>query len=53
VTNTWALVGHEHAAEQNPDDSFYSEQSKQTWPDLQDRIAHFAEIGRRWMSDFA
>ncbi|MDR1953792.1 MAG: PHP domain-containing protein [Clostridiales Family XIII bacterium] len=48
VTNTWALVGHEHAAEQNPNDSFYSEQSKQTWPDLRDRIEHFAEQGRQY-----
>jgi hypothetical protein len=47
VTNTWALVGHEHAAEQNPEDSFYSEKSKKNWPVLKDRIAHFAKRGRK------
>lgn len=45
--STWALVGHEYAAEQNLEQCIYSEQSKQNYPNMEDRIEHFKEIALR------
>ena len=43
---TWALIAHEWRATANPADGFFSEESIAKWPDLNDRIAAFAEFGR-------
>ena len=43
---TWALIAHEWRATANPADGFFSEESIAKWPNLNDRIAAFAEFGR-------
>ncbi len=46
--NTWALVGHEHAATADLSDSIYSVKTKEKYPDMKERVAHFKEIGLRY-----
>ncbi len=43
--NTWALVGHENAATLDPQESIYSEKTKAQYPEMEERVAHFKEIG--------
>jgi len=43
--STWALVGHEAAAAQDPEKGISSARIKKAFPDLKKRIAHFREIG--------
>ncbi len=43
---TWALIAHEWRATANPAGGFFSEGSIAKWPNLNDRIAAFAEFGR-------
>lgn len=44
---TWALIAHEWRATENPDDGFFSLKSITRWPDLNDRVAAFAEFGQK------
>lgn len=45
--SAWALVGHERAAGKNPEDSIYSDATKQKYPEMKERIAAFRELGIR------
>ncbi len=44
---TWALIAHERRTTENPADGFFSEQSIQKWPDLNERIAAFSAFGQQ------
>lgn len=46
IRATWALIGHEKAATEDPDKGMFSEKTLDRWPDLQERIARFSVIGR-------
>jgi hypothetical protein len=46
VTAAWALIGHERAATRDADDGMFSGKSVRETPDLRDRIARYAAIGR-------
>ncbi len=43
---TWALIGHERAAAQNPADSFTSPQTAEKYPKIKERVAAFAAMNR-------
>ena len=43
---TYALIGHESAATENPDDGMFTEKTAEKIPDLGERIKYFANIGR-------
>lgn len=45
--SAWALVGHERAAGQNPENSIYSDATKQKHPDMGARIKAYKELGMR------
>lgn len=47
ITNTWALIGHEKAATQNSEDGMFSPKTLAAMPALDDRIQHFAALGRQ------
>lgn len=42
---TWALIAHEWRATENPDDGLFSQKSAEKWPDLNERVMAFAEMG--------
>ncbi len=42
----WALIGHEKAATEDLDKSFVSTKTELAYPDLYDRISHYAAIGK-------
>lgn len=44
---TWALIAHERLASEDPKKGFFSDESIEKWPDLNERIAAFAEVGLR------
>ncbi|MDR0653899.1 MAG: PHP domain-containing protein [Synergistaceae bacterium] len=46
VTAAWALIGHERAATDDAGGGMFSEKSIRDMPDLLDRIARYAAIGR-------
>ena len=46
ITAAWALIGHERAADADPDQGMFSSRSIAKTPDLDERAAQFAEIGR-------
>lgn len=46
--NTWALVGHENAATLDPQECIYSESIKQEFPQMDERVDYFKEIGLRY-----
>lgn len=46
IEATWALIGHEKAAADNPSLGMFSPQTVAETPDLNERIAKFAVIGR-------
>ena len=46
-TATWALIGHETAASRQIEDGMFSEESLRRYPQLSQRIAAFAAIGRQ------
>ncbi len=48
MDSTWALVGHEHAATGHLENGIYSAQTKERYPDMTQRIAHFKEIGLQY-----
>ncbi|MDI9497086.1 MAG: PHP domain-containing protein [Bacillota bacterium] len=41
----WALIGHEQAATRETGAGFFSTAARQAFPDLETRIAHYAELG--------
>ena len=43
--SAWALIGHERRTVKGLEHGLFSERSKQDWPDLDARIAHFAKLG--------
>ncbi len=43
---TWALIGHERAAAQNPADSFTSPQTAEKYPKIGERVAAFADMAK-------
>lgn len=43
---TWALIGHEKAATENLCHAMFSEKTIEKYPDLNDRIKYFSQIGR-------
>lgn len=45
---TWALVGHEYAATENKENGIYSDKTKAAFPNMEDRIAAFKEIGLKY-----
>ncbi len=46
VTSTWALIGHENAASADVENGMFSWKNAREMPELQDRICHFAALGR-------
>ena len=46
IQSTWALIGHERAATLDEQDAMFSVKTIQRYPDLEQRIQHFAELGR-------
>jgi hypothetical protein len=46
VTAAWALIGHERAATRDTDAGMFSRKTVFEIPDLRDRIARYAAIGR-------
>ncbi len=42
---TWALIGHEKAATEDPGKGFFSVESVKKYPDLKERIHYFKSIG--------
>ena len=47
VESTYALIGHEKAATADLNDSMFSEKTVALYPDLSERVDHYAEIGRK------
>ncbi|MBE5759875.1 MAG: PHP domain-containing protein [Clostridiales bacterium] len=45
---TWALVGHEYAATEDKEAGIYSDKTKAAFPNMEDRIAAFKEIGLKY-----
>lgn len=41
----WALIGHERAATENPDDGMFTEKTVKKYPSLEERIRVYREIG--------
>jgi hypothetical protein len=46
IRSTWALIGHEHAATEDPERGMFAPETVKRTPELQRRIEVFAEIGR-------
>ena len=46
VSATWALIGHEKAASENPERGMFTRQTMAKDPDLYERIAIYEKIGR-------
>ncbi|NOY09362.1 MAG: PHP domain-containing protein [Spirochaetes bacterium] len=47
VETTWALIGHETEAGEDPEKSFFSPKTVNKYPDLEERIKVYADIGRK------
>jgi hypothetical protein len=47
IDSTWALIGHEAAATEDPARGMFAREAVETYPDMHQRIEVFAEIGRR------
>ena len=45
IDSTWALIGHEVAATEDPDRGMFAVKTVETYPDMQRRIEAFARIG--------
>lgn len=45
VDATWALIGHEKAATKCLDDGMFTQKTKNAYPDMNERIRHFKNIG--------
>jgi hypothetical protein len=44
IDSTWALIGHERAATEDPRNGMFSQETLNNYPDLTARIRHFAQI---------
>lgn len=44
--STWALIGHEIAASENLENSMFGSRAIEQFPNLNDRIAHYAGLGK-------
>jgi len=53
ITATWALIGHERAADEDPELGMFSPRSIARTPSLDERAALFAELGRRHRSNIS
>jgi predicted metal-dependent phosphoesterase TrpH len=47
IQATWALIGHELEASEDPERGMFSEATLRRYPRLEERIGVFAEIGRK------
>ena len=47
IDSTWALIGHEAAATEDPAGGMFTRETAESYPTMQQRIQVFAEIGRR------
>lgn len=47
VVATWAMIGHEQEATKDLKGGMFKERAQEKWPALEERIPHFAEIGRK------
>ena len=47
IDSTWALIGHETAATENPEGGMFAREAVEKYPAMQQRIEAFARIGRR------
>ena len=45
IDSTWALIGHELTATEDPSKGMFSDDSIRSWPRLEDRIRVFKAIG--------
>ena len=53
IDSTWALIGHEYiSSTKGVEHGMFSSSSVSVAPDLKDRIARFAEIGRKTVENF-
>jgi hypothetical protein len=48
IDSTWALIGHEAAVTEDPAGGMFARKAVETYPDMQQRIEAFAEIGRNY-----
>jgi predicted metal-dependent phosphoesterase TrpH len=46
ILSTWALIGHEKAATEHREEGMFTEKAIGKWPNLGDRLAHYAALGR-------
>ena len=44
---TYALIGHELSATRDPERGMFGDWAKKNYPNMADRVAYFAEIGRK------
>ena len=44
--STWALIAHEWRSTNDPRDGFFSAESVQKWPRLNERVSVFSQFGR-------
>jgi len=47
IDSTWALIGHEAAATEDPAGGMFTRETAESYPTMQQRIQVFAEIGGR------
>ncbi len=47
ITNTWALIGHEKAAEKDIQNGMFTPKTRNRFPELRERIEYFEKIGRQ------
>ncbi|HHV80638.1 TPA: PHP domain-containing protein [bacterium] len=47
IDSTWALIGHEILATEDISKGMFSEETKRKYPDLNERIRVYSEIGRK------
>jgi hypothetical protein len=45
IDSTWALIGHENAATEDPARGMFARQTVETYPDMRRRIEAFARVG--------
>jgi hypothetical protein len=47
ITSTWALIGHEKLSTVSDGSGIFGERALSAYPRLDDRLAHYAQIGRQ------
>lgn len=48
ITATWALIGHEKLSSITPTCGIFGEKACRRYPELEERLRHYAEIGQGW-----